>query len=226
NDIVANGVIRMGGLSMTDIENPSVKGNRFKFKDISNYPAINFGTTVGGYTGKIIAARITNNTFTNAGIQFSSLFDVVDSELLIENNVFDYKWSGFNPGNYVGVIRYAGYGVSKVNETVVFKNNVINYNATNNFNLWSGVILSFNSSIENLTLENVEVNYTGIVPSVNFGFIGSIGNSASFNSSNVIKNCLVNGASAIGAIKVSGTDKSVTIENSRDNNGNSITVRK
>ncbi|SMC54904.1 Ig-like domain-containing protein [Cellulophaga tyrosinoxydans] len=223
-DIVSKGVHRMSGLSITEVENAKIQNNRFTWSDISNYAGISFGSATSGYNGILINNSIRDNTFTNTGIQFSSLFDVQKSPLTIDSNIFNFDYTGFNPGNYVAALRYKGYGVDTVNEEVVFINNIINFKATSSFNLFTGVVVSLQSSVENLTIENVTINYSGVVPTTSFGYIGSSSN-ANFNSSNTIQNCTINGASAIAAIEISGNDKSVNIKNSYDAGGNSLSIK-
>jgi len=133
----------------------------------------------------------------------------------LDNKNFNDERKGNNPGNYIGVLKHYSSSNSRVFGSVTLKNSTVNYSASKNFPLFSGVIVS----IENLTIDNVEVNYSGTSKvGANFGYIG-IRNSSNFWSTNTIKNCIINRALATGATKINGSNKSVKIIDSKDNSG-------
>ncbi len=221
-EFVSSGVHFMHALSLTEVENAVIENNTFTFSDIANYVGLYLGGGDANYSGNLVNNSIKNNEFNNCGIQFSSYFTPQEA-LVMEENTFNYDWQGYNPGTYVGVIRYGAYTSQTVSSEVVFKNSTINYNAQNTFSLFRGVVVSSSSNVQNLTLDNIKVNYTGALPGQVFAHIGT-GSSSSFDSSNIIKNCTINGASGSGSITVNGSDKGVVVENSYGDNSSLISV--
>ncbi len=222
-DLVSNGVHTMSALSVTEMENAIIDGNRIAFSEISNYAGVNLGSGTTGYFGVFKNNTIKNNTFTNCGFQISRIFNAQDAPVILENNTFNYNYRGENPGNYVAALRYTTSS-NIVAEPITFKNNTINFNSDNSFNLFTGVFLSFEASIQNLTIDSCKINYTGegTVGSV-FGRIGTK-TGANFGNTNLIKDCSISGASGVKSVSISGSDKSVKINNSTDNLGKTITL--
>uniref|UniRef100_UPI0011156C14 hypothetical protein n=1 Tax=Cellulophaga omnivescoria TaxID=1888890 RepID=UPI0011156C14 len=175
--------------------------------DVSNYPGLTLGSGTTGYYGVLINNTIKENVFTNCGVEIARIFDPKEGPVVIEDCIFNYKWGGNNPGNYVGALRYSSSSNATVTGSVTLQNSTINYSASNIFNLFSGVVVSIVSSVENLTIDNVTVNYKGLSGvGQTFGYIGSK-NSSNFGNTNTITNCTINGALATGAIKVTGSNK-------------------
>ncbi|ADY30434.1 hypothetical protein Celly_2617 [Cellulophaga lytica DSM 7489] len=224
SDLVSNNIPTMGAIAVTELEDAKIIGNRITFSDISNYPGLTLGSGTTGYYGVLINNTIKENEFTNCGVEIARIFDPQNGPVVIDESTFNYNWGGNNPGNYVGVLRYSSSSNATVTGAVTLKNSAVNYSAGKVFNLFSGVVVSIVSSVENLTIDNVTVNYKGLSGvGQAFGYIGSK-NSSNFGNTNAITNCTINGALATGAIKVTGSNKTVKISNSKDSAGLPITV--
>lgn len=213
SDFVQNGTHVMGGLYLTEIENPVIENNRFTWSDVSNYAGISIGTSVAGYDGVMRDVTIRNNTFTNCYLQIAGpYFDVQGTPLTFDSNTFNINWGGNNPGNYVGILRYSAYGSPTVSEPVTISNSTINYNTGSSFGLFRGLVMSFTATVQNFTADTVTLNYTGTLPGQTFGHIGTT-STASFGSSNVIRDVTVNGV-ANGTLQITGPTNNPQIINS------------
>ena len=168
NQFVNTGPNQMSGMVVTEIDGGIITGNTFTYGSVINYNGLGFGSGDSSYDGVIRNMTVNNNTFVNAGIDFYSNFDVQNGSLIIENNNFTYNNNSINPGAYVGVLRYSRYGGGLVNEPVIFRNNSITYSISGSYGLFLGVLAAQFNSIGNLTLDNVNINYTTGTPGATF----------------------------------------------------------
>lgn len=220
-DFIATGAFRQNAIAITDVEGFTVKQSRINFADVANVSGINFGTGTAGYSGLIKDCVFEDITFTNCGMNMGGTFNV-EGGLVFDNMTFNYAPQGNTPGNHIAILRFIG--ASTINEQITLKNSVVNYNAVNSMTLFDGLIVSFASTLENLTIENVQMNYTGSGSIGNvFGYIG-VSETKDFGSTNLIKDVTINGKSGTGALRVTGTVKNPQIVNS-SGNGNPITVQ-
>ncbi len=218
-DYVSNGVHSMLGLYLTDIKDAKIENNRFNYSSFSNYVGLSLGTGVSGYTGSFENVSITNNEFTNCGVQVSTIFNPVDV-LTLNNNTFEYDISSGNPGAYIAAVRFLG--TSGTYSNFHFIDNSIFVSGSNN--LFAGVLYMRGANLSNTVFDNVEINYTNGSVTYPWALIGTPNqNDGNYGSTNKIMNCKIIGDIGTGAISILGSDKSVNISNSFGDGSTAIT---
>ncbi|MEM6864763.1 MAG: hypothetical protein AAF575_06260, partial [Bacteroidota bacterium] len=227
NVIKTIGDARNPGFAINDATDCLIENNNFE----ASYPmlqrTISFGvfSEQGGlYSGDLSNTVIfRNNNVKNYMFVLDNLYVPVNGGFVFENNVINLNIDR-NLGGFWGAFRI----FSKSGETAphTFKNITINVNQTfNTGTLFGGVILSQGRNLKNLTFENVEINYSGTsIPTYPFAVVGTAESSASFDNTNLIKDCTLKGAVGTGAINVTGGNSGVVIQNSYDDSAMPITT--
>ena len=234
-DIIQHSANQQSGLDLTEMDSPVVINNRFVNDNISNYKSLGMGGGFAGYLGVVKSPVINNNTFTNGGIEFGELVDTDGTTIVLEDNIFNYTYNAsnstpaFNPGLHVGVLRYLSYQGQDYNHPVIFRNSTINYTASSTFTLWMGLICSISGDIQNLTVDNVTMNYSLTNGASVGAVLGKISTNASypanFGSTNTIKDVTITGLSGTNALQITGAVKNPLIQGSFGDNNTAITVQ-
>ena len=212
-------------LGFTDITDSNISNNIIKADDWTNQAYVSFGTGISNpYSGDISnTVVVQNNNFVNVFLQIESVYDAVNGGPIVSGNNFDMTWAG-NTGAYIGVIRlYATSGVSdefKISDTKI----EINVPTSSGLGLLGGVFNTWGREPKGWTFDNVDINWTGSnAPIYAFAYTGKNNTTSSFDNTNKIINCDISGASGIGSVFVTGTNKNVVITNSYGEGSTPIT---
>jgi len=191
-------------MGVNDAKDILIDGNTFNSTgDLDLYDFVAFGvdSNQGGlYSGDLENVQFSNNQMNNVGLQILPNYLVpIGAGLKIEDNKMNFDISNF-AGGHAGAILVYDLNGSTTASPLTIKNLDINVNMQiNGSNLWA-ILKARQSNITNLTLDNVDVTYTGGNP-----FHGYADLLADFNSTNTITNCDITGKSGTGAINVVGT---------------------
>lgn len=212
---------------INDAKDCLIENNIFKSTRADLDRFITFGVTStqdGLYEGDLDNTVVfRNNTATNVWIRLAGVYEAVNGGFVFENNTLNMEVNRFMNA-WWGVIRLQASGGSS--EPYTFKDITVNINQTDNAGgLFGGAFLSLGRSLKNVTFDNVDVNYTGgTLPSTPFARIGTPGFGGNFDSTNLIRNCNIVGASGAGSIGVNGDDDSVRIQDSMGDGSTPLTI--
>ncbi|MHA7831048.1 MAG: hypothetical protein ACX93O_08100 [Flagellimonas sp.] len=204
-----------------------IENNTFQSNHIAYDRGIVFavGDTQGGlYNGDLSNTVIfRNNTITNLYIRLLQVYDAINGGFVFDNNTINLNIDRYVNGWY-GAITLIDY--SGDSQPYNFTNTTININQSyNSGNLFSGAFVSLGANPKNVTFDNVDLNYTGsFVPTNPFARIGTPDFTPNFDDSNKIINCTLSGAVGTGAIKVSGSNSNVRIQNSMGDEATPLTT--
>ena len=203
-------------LSLGDVENVTITGNRFEYASSGNYSAIGLGTLAtspaNGWAENIL---ISGNTYINSGIELRKT--LTTSNVIVENETFSWNHTGTGGGQTQALIRgrsngsYSGF---------VFRNSNADINIVNSGNSFTG-ILFIDNSLANMDIDNINLSYSNNFSNSN-GEVAYI--TGDFADSNSLTNVLLTNASGNGAIKIDGR-KGPILTNSRDNNNIELSIK-
>lgn len=202
-------------LSLTEVNDAIITNNTFTMETTGNYGGVRLGSNTSSYNGALQNIQVTDNTFNNCYVNTMYQYAPVNNQpIKVDGNLFNFTSS---QGIDVGALRFSQNSGSQ--GYVDFTNNDINVNmgSPNGIN---GVIASNGVNVVGVTIENVDVTYANGQSSRPFGYLRG-----SFDASNTIKDCMLNGASGSNALEVVGGSQSVQVVNSTDASGNPITVK-
>ncbi len=231
---ITNNVIRIvgdsrnAGFGINDATNCLIENNVFDSSYTDLKRTVFFGVTStqnGLYDGDLDNTVIfRNNTMTNFIIGFNGVYQAVNGGFVFEDNTLNIDVDRYLNAWWAAIKMQSTSGDS---EPYTIKNLSININQTDSAGgIFRGAFLSNGASPMNVTLDNVDINYTGtVLPSSPFARIGTPGFDADFDSTNTIINCDITGAIGTGSIDVTGTIKNVTITNSFGDGTSAITVQ-
>ncbi|MFS4418545.1 hypothetical protein [Maribacter sp. 2307ULW6-5] len=191
-------------IGVSDAKNVFIEDNIFSSTgDLDLYDFAYFGanSSQGGlYSGDLENVVFRNNQLNNVGIQLRNNYLVpVGAGLVVDNNTMDFDITSFAGGHSGAILIYDLDGGNGGNRITV-SNLKINVNLqSDGTSLWA-VVKARQSSVTNLTLDNVDVNYSGRAPFHGFGHFLS-----NFGSSNTIMNCDVSGASTSNMLSIEGS---------------------
>ena len=211
-------------MGVNDAKDVLINGNTFNSTgDLDLYDFVAFGvdaTQNGLYSGDLENVVFTNNQMNNVGIQIlPNVLAPTGTGLTIEDNDMDFNISSFANGHSGAILIYDLNGATTAN-AVTIKNLNIDVNMQIfGSSLWA-VVKARQSNVFNLTLDNVDVTYTGSSPSYGFGHFIS-----NFDSSNTVINCNLTGVSGTGAITVDGATQNAVITNSTGDGNTPITTQ-
>ena len=210
---------------VTDAKDVLIDNNTWNAQsDLDLYGFCTFGNEIdqsGLYAGTLDNVDFTNNTLNNVGIQFYPNFLVpTGGGLSIDTNTMDFDVTGF-PGGHTAMILIYDLNGGSASVPVTVSNLSITANLQlAGSSLWGGVIKSRQNSVEDFTLSNVDVTWTGSAPFYNYGHFLS-----NFGSTNTIINCDITGRSGTNAITVDGATQNPVITNSFGDGTTPITVQ-
>lgn len=212
---------------INDATDCNITNNVFESSYIAYDRGIVFGVgdTQGGlYSGDLSNTVVfQNNTITNLYIRLLAIYDPISGGFVFDTNTINLNVDRYVNGWYSAITLIDLSGDS---QAYTFSNVTINVNQSYNAgNLFSGVFTSLGANVKNLTLTNVDINYTGaFLPTYPFARIGTPGYTPSFDGTNSITNCDITGDSGTNAIYVYGTPKTPVITNSFGDGATAITV--
>ena len=213
--------------AVTDATDAVFENNTFSANYVRSSGSVGFaanGTQNGLYDGYLDDSVIfRNNTIENLRINLGVVYNPQNGGPIVENNVQNLTLDR-SVGLYWAALRLVS--TSGQSNDFTLKDHTVNVNieSTTGLNLFGGVLNTQGSEPKNLTFDNVAINYSGGNPVYAFAYTGKNNTSADFDSSNLIKDCSISGASGAGAIFVKGSDKSVIIQNSFGDNNSELTT--
>lgn len=228
NTIRVLGDSQNAAFGINDATNCLIENNVFEasYSDLSRF--ITFGVTStqnGLYEGDLDNTVIfRNNVSSNLWVRLASVYVAVNGGFVFENNTLNMNVDR-QLNAWWGVFTEQSAGGNS--ETFTFKNVTVNINQTSSAgNMFGGAFLSRGGNMKNITFDNFNVNYTGsTISSSPFARIGTPGFDGNFDSSNVIKNSTLSGATGTGAILVTGSITSAQIENSVGDGSSPLTIK-
>lgn len=227
NTIRIRGDSNNNPFGINDATDCLIENNVFESNYVAYDRGISFavGDSQGGlYSGDLSNTVIfRNNTITNLYIRLLQLYDPINGGFVFESNTINLNIDRYVNGWYGTFLLVDLSGDS---QPYTISNTTINVNMTYNAgNLFSGVFVSLGANMKNLTLNNVDINYTGSFrPTYPFARIGTPGYTPSFDSTNSITNCDLTGDVGTNAIYVYGTPKNPVITNSFGDGATILTV--
>lgn len=210
---------------VTDAKDVLIDNNTWNAQSaLDLYGFCSFGNDIdqsGLYSGDLDNVDFTNNTLNNVGIQLYPNFLVpTGGGLTIDSNTMDFDISSF-AGGHSGMILIYDLNGGSASVPVTISNLSITANLQlAGSSLFGGVIKARQNSVEDLTLSNVDVTWTGSAPFYNYGHFLS-----NFGSTNTIINCDITGRSGTNAITVDGATQNPVITNSFGDGATPITVQ-
>ena len=228
NTIRILGDSKNAAFGINDATDCLIENNFFEanYSDLNRF--ITFGVTStqnGLYEGDLDNTVIfKNNISTNLWVRLASVYVAVNGGFVFENNTLNMNVDR-QLNAWWGVFTEQSAGGNS--ETFTFKNVTVNINQTDMAgNMFGGVFLSRGGNMKNITFDNFNVNYTGsVVSSSPFARIGTPGFDGNFDSSNIIKDCVLSGAIGTGAITVTGSNTGVLIQNSVGDGATPLTIK-
>lgn len=214
---------------INDAKNCRIEDNIFSCSYIMAQRSISFGVndTQGGlYAGILDNVSFKNNTTTNTFLVANNIFVAQNGGVSFTDNTSTINIDR-NIGSYWAALRYSTTsGVATDSLTISnWYINVIQTFSTGQF--FGGVLNSQGQEPRNLTLDRVTIDYTGSTSLPTYPFCHldrNTGNFPSLNSSNIISNCRIIGASGLNSMAVDGPDKTAQIINSFGDSNSPITI--
>ncbi|MEE1963190.1 hypothetical protein V1387_10880 [Allomuricauda taeanensis] len=202
-------------LSLTEVNDAIITNNTFTMESTGNYGGVRLGSNTSSYNGALQNIQVTGNTFNNCYVNTMYQYAPVNNQpIKVDGNLFNFTSS---QGIDVAALRFSQNSGSQGYVNFVNNDIKVNMSSPNGIN---GVIASNGVSVVGVTIENTKVTYSNGQSSRPFGYLRG-----SFDASNTIKDCVLNGASGSNALEVVGGAQSVQVVNSTDASGNPITVK-